>query len=193
MFTSLKQRAVTRRTSREVYGSIVTQARRETFYREWGVPDTMEGRVEMIILHTALVLERLGREGPDALAWGQALTEAYIADIDDALRQIGTGDMGVPRRVKKAAAALRERRLAYSKALSGDDQNALAGAVRGFVYSDAEGSSLRPDAASAFATYIRGVSEDLAAVPHKALLAGAISFRAPEDPVDLSTNTGPKP
>ena len=116
MFTSLKQRAILRRTSREVYGSIVTQARHETFYRDWGVPDTMEGRVEMIILHAALVLDRLGSEGDAALALGQAVTEAYIADIDDALRQIGTGDIGVPRRVKKAAAALRERRLAYGKA-----------------------------------------------------------------------------
>ena len=189
MFTSLKQRAVTRRTSREVYGSIVTQARHETFYREWGVPDTMEGRVEMIILHTALVLDRLSREGEGAMALGQAVTEAYIADIDDALRQIGTGDMGVPRRVKKAAAALRERRLAYGKALDSDNPDDLAGAVRGFVYPDAEGAPRQADAAAAFATYIRGVSADLAAVPQQALFSGAISFRAPEDRADVATAT----
>ena len=189
MFTSLKQRAILRRTSREVYGSIVTQARHETFYREWGVPDTMEGRVEMIILHAALVLDRLGSEGDAALALGQAVTEAYIADIDDALRQIGTGDIGVPRRVKKAAAALRERRLAYGKALDGGSLNELANVVRGFVFADEQEAPSQSDAAASFATYIKGVRADLAAIPPQALFSGAITFRRPDGPADKGAAT----
>lgn len=189
MFTSLKQRAILRRTSREVYGSIVTQARHETFYREWCVPDTMEGRLEMIILHTALVLDRLGREGEAALALGQAVTEAYIADIDDALRQIGTGDIGVPRRVKKAAAALRERRLAYGKALDSDNPDDLANVVRTFVFGDEGGVPRQADAAAAFAAYIRDVSADLAAVSRQTLFSGAISFRAPDDRTNVAAAT----
>lgn len=178
MFTSLKRNAALRRTSRDLYGSIVTQAREPAFYREWGVPDTMEGRLEMIILHTALVLERLAREGKAGLDLGQAVSEAYIADVDDALRQIGTGDMGVPRRVKKAAAALRERRIAYGKALGEGSRQDLAKVVHGFIDGDVTAPG-RSEAAGMFADYMIAVREALAATPSDALLAGAIEFREP--------------
>lgn len=180
MFTSLKRRAALRRTSRDLYGSIVTQARQPAFYRQWDVPDTMEGRLEMIILHVALALDRLGLEEKAGLELGRAVAEAYIADVDDALRQIGTGDMGVPRRVKRAAAALRERRFAYSKALGVGDRKAIGDVVVGFLYGDGRASPPPADAAAGFADYMIAARQALGAIPSDALLAGTIAFPAPD-------------
>jgi cytochrome b pre-mRNA-processing protein 3 len=179
MFTRLKERAALRRTSRNVYGSIVTQARIETFYRDWRVPDTMEGRLEMIILHVGLMLDRLALEGAGGLALGQAVSEAYIADVDDALRQIGTGDMGVPRRVKKAAAALRERRKAYAGALQANDRGALVDAVRGFVFVESQDDAASASASRAICDYMLQVAETLGALPSEGVLAGNVTFPDP--------------
>lgn len=190
MFTSLKRKAALRRTSRDFYGSIVTQARQPAFYRDWGVPDTMEGRLEMIILHAALVLDRLGLEGKAGLELGQAISEAYIADVDDALRQIGTGDMGVPRRVKRAAAALRERRLAYGKALGRGDREGLADAIRDFIHGDDSSAVAPADAASWLADYMIAAREALALMPSHTLLAGRIDFVSPDAFRSPSAKTG---
>ena len=109
MLDWLKRNAQLRRIGQQLYESIVAAARREVFFRDMGIPDTMEGRFESIVLHLFIVLERLKREGEPGQRVGQTVLECLVADMDDALRQIGIGDMGVPRRVKRAAAAIRER------------------------------------------------------------------------------------
>ena len=109
MLQWLKRKAETHRIGHEIFERIVAQARQPEFFRDMRVPDTMEGRLEMIMLHLVLVLERLSTEGAAGQRLGQRLMEHLMADYDDALRQIGIGDMGVPRRVQKAAAAFTER------------------------------------------------------------------------------------
>ena len=122
---------LTRRKSRvdtatELYGRLVAQARHQTFYSELGVPDTPEGRLELLMLHVALLLRRLGREGDGAAALAQTLSERFVTDIDDCLREMGVGDLAVAAKVKKAAAALFDRTRAYSAALSENDAGAIA-------------------------------------------------------------------
>ena len=56
-------------TATELYGRLVAQARRPAFYAALGVPDTPEGRLELIMLHMVLMLRRLGREGEAAHRW----------------------------------------------------------------------------------------------------------------------------
>ncbi|MDX2157878.1 MAG: ubiquinol-cytochrome C chaperone family protein [Hyphomicrobiaceae bacterium] len=96
------------------------------------MPDTMDGRLEMILLHVVLVLDRLKREGPAGQRLGQRLLECLVADLDDALRQIGLGDDSVSGRIQKLAGALRERAQDYGFALdaasraSADDTVATA-------------------------------------------------------------------
>ena len=87
----------------------MAQARSEAFYRDHGVPDTVNGRFEMIVLHVALVVARLQAEGDEGQELARTMLEAFVADVDDACRRIGIGDMGVPRHVKKATAAVLER------------------------------------------------------------------------------------
>ena len=80
MLAWLKQLRNRRQTARSLYGSIVTQARSAGFYARWGVPDTLEGRFEMIALHLVLVLRRLAEEGEPGHRLARELTEAFAVD-----------------------------------------------------------------------------------------------------------------
>lgn len=116
----IRKRSPAGRTASKLYGSIVSQAREPVFYTSYGVPDTVEGRYEMIALHVCLVLEGIER-GATSDAVARALIEHFVTDMDDSLRQLAVGDLSVPRKVKKAAAGLRERHAAYRSALGGDE------------------------------------------------------------------------
>ena len=134
MFAWLSRRSHRRRNARELYGSIVTQARKPTFYAAWGVPDTMAGRFEMVVVHLSVVLDRLqaeaGAEAGQAATLARALTEAFIADMDASMRELTFGDLAVPKEVKRTAAALFDRHSAYRGPLQGRQAAALAGALR---------------------------------------------------------------
>ena len=82
MLTWLKERAARRETASELYGVVVARAREPLFYRDWGVPDTPEGRYEMVALHLVLVLERLRVEGAAGLPLSRETIEAFLADMD---------------------------------------------------------------------------------------------------------------
>src|SRR5689334_19823880 len=118
MLSWLKHRRNVRGTARSLYGSIVTQARSRLPYEHWGVPDTPEGRFEMIVLHLALVLRRLSNAGEPGRALAQALTEVFVVDVDDTLREMTVGDLAVPRQVKRAVAVLHDRFRTYDMALT---------------------------------------------------------------------------
>ncbi|MDX2289852.1 MAG: ubiquinol-cytochrome C chaperone family protein [Hyphomicrobiaceae bacterium] len=126
--TELKLRAT------RVYDEVVTAARDPAFYRDMGVPDTFEGRYEMIVAHLVLVLERLKAEGDETAEQARALIEHFITDMDDCMREIGVGDLTVPKKVRKAAAGLYERAEAYRAALAQDGDEALAAAVQEAVH-----------------------------------------------------------
>ena len=88
-------------------------------YALWGVPDTPEGRFEMIVMHLVLVLRRLSRDSESGRALGQALTETFVVDLDDTLREMTVGDLAVPRHVKRAVAVVQDRYARYGAALDG--------------------------------------------------------------------------
>ena len=82
------------------YARVVAQARRPEFYRHWGVPDTLDGRFDMLALHAFLVVHRLKRQGEPARRFSRHLFESMITDMDRSVREMGIGDMGVAPRVK---------------------------------------------------------------------------------------------
>ena len=173
MLAWLRQRGNIRRTARSLYGSIVTQARSSGLYAVWGVPDTREGRFEVIVLHLVLVLRRLAREGERGSALGQALTEAFVVDLDDTLREMTVGDLAVPRHVKRAVAVLHERYSTYGDALTAPHDNLLAAAVaqRLATLSGAEDLD-----APEICAYIREVAQALELQPGAQILAGDLTW-----------------
>ena len=111
-----------RRLAREaaaarLYAAAVGLARERRWFAELGVPDTPEGRFEMIALHIALLLRRLRREGPAGGALGQALFDRVFAEVDVALRELGVGDLGVGRQVKRLAGQFYARLATLDRAL----------------------------------------------------------------------------
>ncbi|MGD1878248.1 MAG: ubiquinol-cytochrome C chaperone family protein [Kiloniellaceae bacterium] len=101
-----------------LYEAIVAQARSPELYRDLGVPDTLDGRFESIVLHLVLVLRRLKRDFPEGTDLAEALQEAFFADMDRSLREMGAGDLGVGKRVKRMAEGFMGRLGAYEEALN---------------------------------------------------------------------------
>ena len=177
--SALVRRAPQRGIGVKLYEAIVAQARSEPFYRLHGVPDTVHGRFEMIVLHVALVLARLELEGAEGQAAGRAMLEAFVADMDDACRRLGIGDMGVPRQVKKATAAVLERGNAYRAAMANGDGDALATVLAAEILSDATAHETgEATGAGALADYVRRAITSLEGQVGAELVAGTISFPA---------------
>lgn len=171
MLTWLRARSKPSRTASELYGSIVTAARRETFYAEHGVPDTPDGRFAMVVVHSYLLLERLKQEGESGQELRRALVEAFVADMDDCMREMGVGDLTVPRKVKKAAGALYDCAAEFRNAERETGGPALAEAVHRNLLPFAPMS-----AAAAVAGYMRKAASELAALPGPELLSGRVTF-----------------
>lgn len=182
MLDWLRRRRDLERSARGLYDAIVAQARSAPFYGDLAVPDTMEGRFEMIVLHLVLVLERLKDAGPDGQRLGQTLIETLVAEVDDALRQIGIGDMGVPRRVKRAAAAVGERSGDYLSALSAPPETAadlLVDALLRHVYAQDDPSAAPAEMrgqAGGLARAVHRTREALAKANADDLLGGRVSM-----------------
>lgn len=150
----------------------MAQARSEPFYRVHGVPDSVHGRFEMIVLHLALMLMRLEAEGEEGQETGRPMLEAFVADMDDACRRLGIGDMGVPRHVNKAAAAVLERSKLYRAAMMAEaETDALAAALSAEVWQvpGAEG-------AVPLAAYVRRAVALLEKQDGTDLLKGTVDF-----------------
>lgn len=169
-----------RRTPREdtiavLYGAIVAQARDPEFYRSYRVPDTSNGRLEMIVLHTILVLSRLETEGRSGPALGQALFDYFCGDVDANLREMGVGDMAVPRKMKAVAEAFYGRKRAYETALAEPGIAELSAALVRNVYPETDETA----EAGRLATYMREAIDKLAATDGAALLRGQVAFPDP--------------
>jgi cytochrome b pre-mRNA-processing protein 3 len=122
-----KPRSASRGTIDAIYGMIVTQAREPLFYRDLGVPDTVNGRFDLIVLHLWMVLRRL-REIAGTAGLAQALFDRFCADMDDNLREMGIGDLAVPKKMQAFGEAFYGRIAAYDLALT-DRPEALAQAI----------------------------------------------------------------
>lgn len=169
-----------------LYGAIVARARSPVFYLRYGVSDSVEGRFELIVLHLVLVLRRLGAEeaavsareparGPGSTV-GQALFDVFCRDLDDNLREMGVGDLAVPRRMRQFGEAFYGRQAAYGAALGAADPQELEKALARNIF-EAAGID---DRAVRLARYARAAAKLLDTVEEDALVAGQLVFPNPE-------------
>ena len=112
-----------------LYGAIVAQARSPALYADMGVADTVEGRFEMVILHLILVIDRLVAGAAAAKALAQKVFDLHCTDMDRSLRELGIGDLGVPKRMKKMAESFYGRAGVYRPALAAGNRAALVEAI----------------------------------------------------------------
>jgi cytochrome b pre-mRNA-processing protein 3 len=140
-----------RRAAHGLYRAVVDHARRPAFFRDLGVPDTPEGRFEMIALHVALVVRRLRREGARGQALGQELFDLMFADMDTSLRELGVGDLSVGKYVKRLARNFYARLAALDESLAPGDLARLRGMIeRNVFHGAASPDARRLDALSAW-------------------------------------------
>lgn len=160
----------------ELYHAIVAQSRKSDFYSRLGVPDTLDGRFDMIILHAFLVMRRLGRLGTEGAALSQALFDLLFADMDNSLREIGVGDLSVGKKVKVMAQAFYGRVEAYEAGLKAEDgaalRTALARNLYGTVAPSEEGLGL-------MAAYVKRADAVLTLQKDAEIMAGKPAFSAP--------------
>jgi cytochrome b pre-mRNA-processing protein 3 len=161
-----------RGTIETIYGMIVTQAREPLFYRDIGVPDTVNGRFDLLLLHLWMVLRHL-REVPGGVEVSQALFDHFCADMDANLREMAVGDLTVPKKMQKLGEAFYGRAAAYDMALS-DNSEALAQAINRNVLDGAQ-----IDNARRLAAYTQAALASMAAESDASRLGATWKFPMP--------------
>ena len=167
-----KPRLPLRGTIEGIYGMIVTQAREPLFYRDLGVPDTVNGRFDMLVLHLWMVLRRL-KPTHGGAGLSQMLFDRFCEDMDGNLREMGVGDLTVPKRMQAFGEAFYGRTAAYDLALA-DGEQALAQALCRNILNGAEIEHARQ-----LAYYARAAIANLAGLDDVAIIKGSWRFPSP--------------
>lgn len=171
MFLFKKRDDARRKTIERLYGAIVAQARMPVFYLDFGVPDTVEGRFDLLVLHMYLANARLVQAGEAGKALGQEVLDRFFDDMDASLREIGIGDLTVPKKMRTLAEAYLGRSANYGAAIETRDATALAQAIARNILGRGEAVE-----AGALAAYALQASDALRAQATEMLLSGEIVF-----------------
>lgn len=163
----------------KLYVRVVEQARRPQFYLSLGVPDTPDGRFDMIAVHAALLLRRLRRDHGRTERLAQVFFDLMFADMDQNLREMGVGDLAVGKRIKRMAQGFYGRLAAYETGLADSSDALLAEALKRNVYRHRPAA---PEQVSRLAAYVRRQAERLDGASTEALRAGAVTFALPNSP-----------
>jgi cytochrome b pre-mRNA-processing protein 3 len=157
------------RIAAALYGAIVAHARAPAFYAGLGVPDTVEGRFEMMVLHTALVVNRLGGAGEAERRLGQQIFDLFCNDMDGSLRELGIGDLAVPKQMKRMAERFYGRLDAYRCGIAAGDAGDLAATLARNL----------PGAAGGLSRYVLAAATALGERPASALFDARPAFPEP--------------
>jgi cytochrome b pre-mRNA-processing protein 3 len=170
-----KSRPIFDEAVQSLYIESVKQSRQTDFYLNLEVADTVEGRFDMIILHMFIIMRRLKAESEKTEKFSQALFDLLFMDMDQNLRELGVGDMGLARRVPKMAEAFYGRIKAYEEGLGiTDDQDAmLKSALDRNLYRN---TTVSEESLSAMAHYLRSEINALDNISVDTLMKGQISF-----------------
>lgn len=153
-----------------LYNAVVLRAREPHWYLDGAVPDTVDGRFDMIAAVLSLVLIRLEAE-PDGAAPAARITERFVTDMDGQLRELGIGDIVVGKHIGRMMAMLGGRLTAYREGLAGDDAGFDAALVRNLYRGEAPAD---PQAVPHVRDSLRTLHERLADVPLARLTLGEL-------------------
>ena len=158
-----------------LYSAIVEQARQPVLFEAFATPDTVEGRFEQVALHTFLVLRRLKGPESDRKRVAQCLFDAMFRNMDDAMRELGVGDMAVARKIRKLAENFYGRVGAYEDGIKdGDEADTLARALGRNIFENEDAPT-----APLLARYVRDCVADIEGQPLSRIIGGIVKFPAP--------------
>ncbi len=170
-FKHFRSSAPSRGTIEAIYGMIVAQARQPAFYANLDVPDTVNGRFDMLVLHLWPVLRRL--RAVEAADLAQELFDRFCADMDGNLREMGVGDLTVPKRMQAFGEAFYGRTAAYDAALAAGDDAFAAAIARNVLNGEHPGSAAR------IAAYVKTALAALEPLDRAALTGAGWRFPSP--------------
>lgn len=165
----------------EVYCEIVAQARQPEFYTDFLVPDTIDGRFDLIVLHAVLYFRRMRGEGAKVSQFAQAVFDLFFQDMDASLREMGVSDTRVPKKVKVMGEAFYGRADAYIPAIDAAETEALAAAVGRNLFPD----NPEPMAQMRLARYMLDAADTLSGQATADLMQGKLSWPDPGAYKDL--------
>lgn len=162
-----------------LYAAAAGQARLPQFFAQGGVPDSLDGRFDLLTLHLILVLRRLDGQGKPAMVLRQRLFDLFAADMDRNLRELGVGDTGISRRVKTMGQAFYGRLQAYDQAFQAPDERREA-ALMTVLDKNLYGTvPTAPVALAAMARYMVATADYLQQQPVSTMLTGQVNFLTP--------------
>jgi cytochrome b pre-mRNA-processing protein 3 len=176
LFAYLSRPQERARRAAEHYAALVGQARRVEFYESLGVPDTLDGRFDLIVLHARLYLKRLRTAGAQGRDLAQVIFDHMFSNLDQSLRELGVGDVVIPKRIRSMVSAFYGRAAAYDKALAEPDDTALAEALVRNIYA---GAAPPADAVARLSSYLRDTAKALLTAPDETVLAGQFHWLDP--------------
>jgi cytochrome b pre-mRNA-processing protein 3 len=156
-----------------VYRAIVAQSRQKRFYADWSVPDTVTGRFDMISLHLALLFRRLRHDDAGGKDFSQAVFDLFFKDMDRSLREMGAGDLAVPKKIQKMGNIFFGLLAALNDAMDRKDLPALEAVLSRNVFDGASGEHIY-----ALAEYLLAEDIKLSTQSAATITAGAIAFEA---------------
>lgn len=167
-----------RLAAHRIYLRVVEQSRLPAFYDRCGVEDTPDGRFDMIVLHIILILRRLKHDGDATAKLAQELFDLMFADMDQNLREMGVGDIGVGKRVKGMAQGFYGRLAAYDAGLRASDNDDLMSALCRNLFRNSAPLDCQ---IAAIAEYMRRESAAMDVQATSSFVKGTVSFGSPPD------------
>ncbi len=165
-----------RRIVEKQYATLTTAARHPYLYEALDVPDTVMGRFEMLSAMLILYFRRTRTGGTSGQEIAQEIVDAFFEDVDHSIRELGVGDVGVPKRMKKFAGMFYGRLESYAAALDSGNREGLAAALRRNIYPEAgEGAP----AMAGLANYLFAAETAMAAVSDDDIKTGVLTVLEP--------------
>tara|TARA_Y100001001_G_C7952793_1_gene289627 strand:+ start:424 stop:981 length:558 start_codon:yes stop_codon:yes gene_type:complete len=164
----------------QLYATAMDAARNPVFFEKYDVPDSLQGRFEVLSLYVGMLMLRLSEsqsEREEAVDLSQALFDAMFADMDQSLREIGIGDMTIPKRMKHLMKSLNGRLHAYQEGFEQMDKDsgaALKNALRRNLFGTQE--TVSEESLSVTAQYLQKLKAELDGQAVEMLLSGQVSF-----------------
>ncbi len=155
MFDLLPQKCARKKKAIALYDALRAQSRLPAFYAQYAVPDTVDGRFEMLALHCYIMMRRLNEAGEKKLS--QSLFDVFFRNIEKNLREMGIGDLGVPKHMKRMMQGFNGRATHYETAILKGDDAELTQAIRQNIYGTVE----TPDA-QAMANMLKYIKSNVA-------------------------------
>lgn len=157
-------------TARKLLTATISQSRQPVFYADLAVPDTFDGRFEMVALHIGLMVADLTQGDAESQKMAQALFDETFLNLEKTCREIGVGDLAVPRHIKRMMSALKGRAMTYIEA---EGKGGLADALARNLY----GTISRPDE-SVIDVMVAYVKVFRSSLKSQNLMNGVVNFPA---------------